>query len=99
MIWHILDRAFIHVFMDLGLVVAAFAILEHIKPKQLSSLQSRLLVACLVVGLIAAGREAIDLHSGQPYVKVWTDWGSHVVGIGGGWVAARWLIKKDWRQY
>jgi len=97
MIWHIIDRFVIHCFMDLGLVVGVFAILESVEPKQLPSLQSRLLVACLIVGLIVAGREAIDLHDGQVYVKVWTDWASHVIGIGGGWIAARWLIKKEWK--
>jgi len=94
---HIIDRAFIHIFMDLGLVVGVFALLETFEPKQLPSLQSRLLVSSLIVGIIVAGREAIDMHSGQVYVKVWTDWASHVVGIGGGWVAARWLIKKEWK--
>src|SRR3972149_6392090 len=99
MMWHIIDRAFVHIFMDLGLVVGVFAILEAVEPKQLPSLQSRLLTACLIVGMIVAGREALDLHAGQAYVKVWTDWVSHGIGILGGWIAARWLIKKDWRKY
>lgn len=97
---HIIERAFIHIFMDLGLVVGVFALLETFKQveQQLPSLRARLLVAALIVGIIVAGREALDLHSGQPYVKVWTDWASHVIGIGGGWVAARWLIKKEWKS-
>lgn len=100
MIGHIIERAVIHIFMDLGLVVAVFAVIESFRSRipQLPSLQSRLIVSSLLVGLAVAGREAIDLHGGQPYPKVWTDWASHVVGIGGGWVAARWLIKKDWKQ-
>jgi membrane associated rhomboid family serine protease len=97
MLQHIIVRAFEHIFMDLGLVVGAFALLETFEPKQLPSLQSRLLAACLIVGLIVAGREAIDLHAGQVYAKVWTDWTSHIIGIGGGWIAARWLIKKEWK--
>lgn len=87
--------------MDLGLVVAFFVPMEALKSRlaALPTLRGRLLVACLIVAIIVAAREALDLHSGQPYIKVWTDWASHVVGIGGGWVAARWLIKKDWKEF
>ena len=97
---HILDRAFIHAFMDLGLIVGLFAVFESLKARLsavLPTLPSRLLAACLLIGIIVAGREAYDLHAGQPYAKVWTDYASHIVGISGGWFASRWLIKKQWR--
>ena len=99
-ILHILDRAFIHVFMDLGLIVGLFAVLESLKLKLravLPTLPARLLAACLIIGIVVAGREAYDLNAGQPYAKVWTDYASHAVGIAGGWFASRWLIKKQWR--
>jgi len=84
--------------MDMGLVVGFFMLMEYLKPRlsYLTTLRSRLLVACLIVAIIVAGREALDLHSGQPYPKVWSDWASHVVGIlGGGWFGVLWLVRKE----
>lgn len=42
MIGHIIERAVIHIFMDLGLVVAVFAVIESFRSRipQLPSLQS-----------------------------------------------------------
>ena len=97
---HILDRALTHVFMDLGLIVGLFAVLEALKLKLravLPTLPARLLAACLLIAIVVAGREAYDLHAGQAYAKVWTDYASHAVGLVGGWIASRWLIKKEWR--
>ena len=97
---NIIERALTHIFMDLGLIVGLFAVLESLKSRLravLPTLQSRLLAACLLIAIIVAGREAYDLHAGQAYAKVWTDYASHVVGLSGGWIASRWLIKKQWR--
>lgn len=97
---HILIRFTEHVFMDLGLIVGLFAVLESLKVRLravLPTLQSRLLAACLLIAIVVAGREAYDLHAGQAYAKVWTDYASHAVGISGGWFASRWIIKKQWR--
>ena len=97
---NIIERALTHVFMDLGLIVALFAVLESLKARLrevLPTLPSRLLAACLLIGVVVAGREAYDLYHGQVYAKVWTDYASHIVGISGGWVASSWLIKKQWR--
>ena len=97
---NIIERALTHIFMDLGLIVGLFAVLESLKLKLravLPTLPARLLAACLIIGIVVAGREAYDLHAGQAYSKVWTDYASHAVGISGGWIASRWLIKKQWR--
>ena len=98
---HILDRAAIHVFMDLGLIVACLALLESQKARlrpMLPNLPARLMAACLLIGVLVSGREAYDLYHGQAYAKVWTDYASHIVGIAGGWIASTWLIKKTWRE-
>lgn len=96
---HMLIRFFEHIILDIGWVVIFFCILEYLKEKLeiLPDLRARLMLACLIVTILVAGREALDLHSGQPYPKVWSDWLSHAIGIpGGGWFGVRWLIRKEW---
>ena len=89
----VVKRAFFHVFTDLGLVVTAFSVLEVFRARiqQLSSLQSRLLVASLFVCFAVVAAELVN-----PGRALWLDWASHLVGIAGGWIVARWLIKKEW---
>lgn len=97
MIGHILERAFIHIFMDVGLVIGLLCPIEYSKRwlAPFFSFGGRIVLACMILGIIVAARETIDVHNGQPYIKAFTDWFSHVPGIVGGFFAIRWLVRKD----
>lgn len=104
MIGHIVERFLIHLFSAMGLVVGVFFGLQSLHRRQKmngwlpSNIGGRLVFSGLVVFLIASMREVFDLHSGQPYVKVFTDWASWLIGLALGIWATYRLIWLQWKD-
>ena len=101
MILHILDRAIIHIFSAMGLVVGAFFGLQslhrHLKSSWLpANVGGRLLLAAILVFGITATREAVDVANGQPLVKAFTDYASWAIGLALGIWATYRLIWLTW---
>jgi hypothetical protein len=102
MIGHIIERSLIHLFSAMGLVVGVFFGLQSLNRRQVCSswmpnnIGARLLLSGLLVFLIASMREVFDLHNGQPYQKVFTDWASWIIGLGLGIWATYRLVWLNW---
>ena len=86
---HALDRFVIHFFSASGLLLFTFFGLLFLKRKWLHSyipdkLVQQLVYAGAIILFFAFGREAIDVHNGQPFYKVFTDNISWICGVGCG---------------
>lgn len=106
---HILDRAQLHYFYAIGLVIFVFfalrswrRILTRRKSKYAewlpTSLGSTLIVADFLICLLAFSREAWDVYRGQWIGKAYTDYASWILGVITGDLLAYRLIWLDWRD-
>ena len=84
---HIVERFLIHLFSDPGIVLAVSFFLRFAKKKKNYSwlptgTRATLIWAALVVAIVVAGREAIDISNNGWVVKSYIDWFSHACGLG-----------------
>ena len=92
MIWHILERFFIHVFASASLVLGSTWLIRVVAKKLPRFVPAhwmhQLVLAALLVFAFSTLREAYDVAQGQPLVKAFTDYASWLLGCGG----SVWLI-------
>ena len=106
---HILDRAQLHYFYAIGLVIFVFFALRSLRRILIrrkskyaewlpATLGPTLLFADFIIALFAFSREAWDVYKGQWVFKAYTDYLSWALGLITGNLLAYRLIWLDWRD-